>query len=79
MKKEETKKLMTKDDWMYKVLELKLEITKANQALDDLKTYLLSEKFHNDTSVQVSDVLRRLEAVALPHYPQLSKGAFLKP
>jgi len=64
---------------MNKVLELKLEITKANQALDDLKTYLLSEKFHNDTSVQVSDVLRRLEAVALPHYPPFIKGALLKP
>ena len=57
---------MTKNDWMYKVLELKIEIARANQALDDLKTYLLSEKFHNDTTVQVSDVLRRLEAVALP-------------
>ena len=27
----------------------------------DLKSYLLSEKFHKDTTVQVNDVLRRLE------------------
>lgn len=57
---------MTKNEWMYKVLELKVEIARANQALDDLKAYLLSEKFHNDTTVQVRDVLRRLEGVALP-------------
>ena len=57
---------MTKNDWMYKVLELKIEITKANDALDDLRSYLLSEKFHNDPTVQVRDVLRRLECVALP-------------
>lgn len=57
---------MTKNDWMYKVLELKIEIARASEALDDLKTYLLSEKFHNDPTVQVRDVLRRLESVALP-------------
>ena len=57
---------MTKNDWMYKVLELKVEIARANQALDDLRSYLLSEKFHQDPTVQVSDVLRRLEGVALP-------------
>jgi len=27
----------------------------------DLKAYLLSSKFHKDTTVQVDDVLRRLE------------------
>ena len=57
---------MTKNDWINKVLELKVEITRANEALDDLKAYLLSEKFHQDPTVQVSDVLRRLEGVALP-------------
>jgi hypothetical protein len=57
---------MTTNDWIYKLLELKIEITRASEALDDLKTYLLSEKFHNDPTVQVHDVLRRLECVALP-------------
>ena len=59
-------KTMTKNDWMYKVLELAIEIARASEALDDLKTYLLSEKFHQDPTVQVRDVLRRLECVALP-------------
>ena len=59
-------KTMTKNDWMYKVLELAIEIARASEALDDLKTYLLSEKFHQDPTVQVRDVLRRLEGVALP-------------
>lgn len=65
---------MTKNDWMYKVLELKLEITKANEALDDLKTYLLSEKFHSDPTVQVRDVLRRLEEVKLTDDPKFRAG-----
>ena len=50
---------------MYKVLDLKLEIAKADDALDDLRSYLLSDKFHGDSTVQVSDVLHRLEAVKL--------------
>ena len=65
---------MTKNDWMNKVLELKIEIARANESLDDLKTYLLSEKFHSDPTVQVRDVLRRLECVALPlSLPRLTK------
>lgn len=66
---------MTKNDWMNKVLELKIEIARANESLDDLKTYLLSEKFHQDPTVQVRDVLRRLEGVALP----LSLPRFTQP
>ena len=68
-------KTMTKNDWMSKVLELKIEITKANDALNDLRFYLLSEKFHSDPTVQVRDVLRRLECVALP----LSLPRFTQP
>jgi len=59
---------MTKQDWMYKVLELKLEIAKADDAINDLRSYLLSDKFHNRSTVQVSDVLRYLENVRL--YPE---------
>ena len=58
-------KKMTKNDWMYKVLDLKLEIAKADDDLKDLRSYLLSDKFHADSTVQVSDVLRRLEGVKL--------------
>lgn len=61
-------KNMTKQDWMYKVLELKLEIAKADDAINDLRSYLLSDKFHKDPTVQVSDVLRYLENVRL--YPE---------
>ena len=56
---------MTKNDWMYKVLDLKLEIAKADDDLNDLRSYLLSDKFHGDSTVQVSDVLRRLGGVKL--------------
>ena len=56
---------MTKNDWMYKVLDLKLEIAKADDDLNDLRSYLLSDKFQGDSTVQVSDVLRRLEGVEL--------------
>jgi len=58
-------KKMTKNDWMYKVLDLKLEIAKADDDINDLRAYLLSDKFHADPTVQVSDVLRRLEGVKL--------------
>ncbi len=58
-------KTMTKNDWMYKVLDLKLEIAKADDDLNDLRAYLLSDKFKEDSTVQVSDVLRHLEAVKL--------------
>lgn len=36
------------------------ELTDARDALADLESYLLSEKFHTDTTVQVRDVLARL-------------------
>jgi hypothetical protein len=35
----------------------------AQTELDDLVNYLLSSKFHTDPTVQVKDVLRRLEPV----------------
>ena len=56
---------MTKNDWMYKVLELKLEIAQADDDLNDLRSYLLSDKFHDDPTVQTADILRRLEGVKL--------------
>ena len=58
-------KKMTKNDWMYKVLDLKLEIAKADDDLNDLRAYLLSDKFHDDSTVQTADILRRLERVKL--------------
>lgn len=38
-------------------------IKDAQAALNELCGYLLSPKFHNDTTVQVADVLRRLQPV----------------
>lgn len=35
----------------------------AKLALDELTAYLLSPKFHTDPTVQVQDVLNRLDAV----------------
>ena len=36
---------------------------KTEAQLNELRSYLLSPKFHNDTTVQVKDVLRRLEGI----------------
>ena len=38
-------------------------IVETNQTLEDLRSYLSSSKFRNDTKVQVSDVLRYLDNV----------------
>lgn len=46
-----------------KIAELKSEKEEAANRLDDLRVYLSSEKFHNDTTVQVGDVLRRLPRI----------------
>ena len=62
---------MTKNDWMNKLLALKIEVVQANDDLNDLKSYLLSEKFHANPTVQIHDVLRRLENVKLTDYPFL--------
>ena len=37
------------------------EMVGLRSGLADLKVYLMSAKFHNDPTVQVADVLRRLE------------------
>ena len=58
-------KNMTKKDLEDEVLLLKLQIAKADDAVNDLRTYLLSEKFHNDSRVETHDVLRYLENVKL--------------
>ena len=42
------------------VKTLKERISKANDEYKDLERYLSSSKFHTDTTVLVSDVLRRL-------------------
>lgn len=36
------------------------ELDKLKSIISDLRVYLTSEKFYNDTTVQVSDVLHRL-------------------
>lgn len=38
-------------------------ILKAQEEINNLKTYLLSDKFREDTTVQTSDVLHRLEEI----------------
>jgi len=45
--------------------ELKLEVLKAHEALQELREYLQSPKFYEDPTVQTADVLRRLNEVKL--------------
>lgn len=54
---------MTKAEIAQENTALKSEIKKASQALTELTAYLVSPKFHLDTTVQVADVLRRLDEV----------------
>ena len=55
----------TKAELAQENTELKLEIATAHEALTELKAYLQSSKFHRDTTVQTSDILRRLDEVRL--------------
>ena len=55
----------TKAELAQENTELKLEIAKAHEALTELKAYLQSPKFYRDTTVQTSDILRRLDEVKL--------------
>ena len=57
--------MTTKAEITQENTELKLEIAKAHEALTELKAYLQSAKFHRDTTVQTTDVLRRLDEVRL--------------
>lgn len=45
------------------VRTLKYNASDANIALDELVNYLLSSKFNDDTTVQVKDVLNRLQPI----------------
>lgn len=56
---------LTKKEMEQIILGLKMNISRAVDDLNDVKAYLLSAKFHKDTTVQVADVLRRLEEVRL--------------
>lgn len=57
--------MKTKAELSQENRDLKIQIMDAHQALTELRTYLLSSKFHRDSTVQVTDVLRRLEEVRL--------------
>ena len=51
-----------------KQLQVEIELLKSTlnehrEEIIDLERYLTSDKFHHDTSVQVSDVLRRLPTI----------------
>ena len=53
-----------------KQLQVEIELLKSTlnehrEEIIDLERYLTSDKFHHDTSVQVSDVLRRLPTIYL--------------
>ena len=57
---------------MNHIKQLQVEIELLKSTLNehrgdilDLESYLTSDKFHHDTSVQVSDVLRRLPTIYL--------------
>jgi hypothetical protein len=45
--------------------ELQAELAGIRRGLDCLKIYLNSPKFYHDTTVQIADVLRRLEEVEM--------------
>lgn len=48
------------NDLQNKVILHEATIREANKELSEVMAYLQSEKFHNDTTVQVKDVLSRL-------------------
>lgn len=48
-----------------RVKELNLQRATAWEQVAELKAYLCSSKFHNDTTVQVTDVLNRLNQIDL--------------
>jgi len=53
-----------------KQLQVEIELLKSTlnehrEEIIDLERYLTSDKFYHDTSVQVSDVLRRLPTIYL--------------
>lgn len=39
------------------------QVLDARDCLNNLRAYLQSEKFHTDTTIQVQDVLNRLEPI----------------
>ena len=45
-----------------------LAIEGLHNELAELRGYLLSDKFHNDTTVQVRDVLHRLDQNVYPYF-----------
>jgi len=53
--------------------ELKLEVLKAHEALQELRVYLQSPKFYEDPTVQTADVLRRLNEVKLTPDDQVAR------
>ena len=57
---------MTKATLAQENTELKLEILEARRSLTELRAYLQSSKFYEDTTVQTSDILRRLDEIAHP-------------
>jgi len=63
----------TKAELAQENTELKLEINKAHLALTELRAYLQSPKFHRDTTVQTSDILRRLDEVRLTYDETIAK------
>lgn len=73
--------MTTKAELAQENTDLKIEIHKAHQALTELRAYLLSPKFHRDTTVQTADVLRRLDEVKLPYDEQVARwvGLTTKP
>ena len=60
---------MTKTEMEIMILELKLEMNKAVETMDEFREYLLSPKFDQDPTVQTSDVLRRLNEIKLRYFP----------
>ena len=46
------------------VARLEDQVSTANAAVADLRSYLFSDKFHVDTTVQTQDVLNRLNHVS---------------
>ena len=56
---------LRKENPQEKVKELEAQIAEAQEAINEMFRYLQSSKFHKDTTVQVKDVVDRLQIVRM--------------
>lgn len=54
------KKTLTKRELELVLLEIRIQVNETAEILEEFKEHLLSSKFHNDPTIQTTDVLRWL-------------------